>query len=181
MNQKLHLLVSNDPVRPVMSNALLTKDNIVVSNFFALVAHSTKEVFSEEFIASIPDGEWLVPEIALKSMSVNKSTYFIENGVLNITKKTGQKESYKLLPNGGNAGKYPPFEYVLPIDPEEYKLAHIGINPKLLSNLQDAIDPYSSGVALYFIGEKNNAIIVKTLGSSLKEYKAIIMQVQFEY
>ena len=175
MNQKLHLITATKKdYSEVLKYILLSKENVVVTNAHALVRHDPNEIFDDEFVKSIPDGEWLLSADAAKEM--NRFPYHIENKSLIVNGKS--KMVYDLIKNDTDGLKFPNWEAVIPETFDE-KLNEIGVNPKLLDDLHKAIDPSTTGVKLSFNREMN-AVKVTALSSDLCNYKAIIMPLMLD-
>lgn len=179
MKQKLHLALNKNDYVDVFRYAYLTKSDLVISNGHLLVWHKTEEIFPDSFIKSIPDGEWLIPYMALMWMNKRKAVYSIREG--NILEVIAENVTtiHKLVPNDETITDrpYPDFRSLFN---NEYdyntELNHIGVKPEFLLKVKNAIDPYGMNVVLYF-ENLTKQMKVKVTGSDLQRYKAIIMPV----
>jgi hypothetical protein len=173
MKQKLHLVLGKDDLRPIFKFMLLSREVVVATNSHILVVHDPNEIFEQHFIDTIPDGEWLVPAKAVQEMSKPKAFYYVKDGYLNIEIK-GSKTAYKMIPNGGEEGTYPNYTVVIP-ESYGYEANIIQVNPALLNDLRQAIEPESPGVILEFSGLGRAMKVRVSDRFDIKNYKAVIM------
>lgn len=177
MRQKLHLLTLKPKEfgREAFRYVFINKKNVIVTNAFALVIHMSDEILPQYFVDSLPDGDWLIKPEAAKAMNDPKSVYSIENGVLVVVSGKNQKMLFDLIP----LKDVEDGEMLLKSDevvPKEFnkEVNTIGVNPLLLYNTIQAIDPDCDGAKLSFCDDYR-AIKVEVIGSSVCLYKAIIM------
>lgn len=173
MKQKLHLIIDEKCFRDILHYALLTKEEIVVTDAHALVIHKTSVIFSPDFVDSIPDGRWIITKAVLQKMNAKGATYVINNGNMEITVK-GQKAIYPILSEEHFAyERFPKYRDVIP---NEYKgeLNLIGLNPTFLDNIRQAIDPDNKSVAIQF-SDDTHAFKVTVIGTDVTDYTAILM------
>lgn len=150
MRPKLAELTGKDDLRPFFKFGLLTKEHIVVSNAFALVAHKTKSIFDNDFVASIPtDKAILIPAVTLKEMNKKGVTYSLKAGEIPEMefKLKNNSYSHKLEYDGVN-DKYPDWESVIPEKFEEEMGKVFAFNASLLNTIMQAINPDSEIVHL---------------------------------
>jgi hypothetical protein len=171
MRQKLHLVTAKDELRPVMNYALLTKERITVTDAHSLVSHLCTEIFDELFTNSIPEGEWLIPESALKLMNKPKAKYWIEGTELVINDK-GATSKHPLKENGKDM-KFPNWQLIIPDENRTTPVETIGVNTKILENTRQAIDS-DFQLALTFTGG-DRPIILTSFNKDLKGCISIIM------
>ena len=173
MRQKLHLamLKPKEFGGEALKYMLLSKSRCVVTDAHALVIHNPLEIFDEDFWVKIPDGEWLVPYDAVEMMSKKNAAYYIEDKNIYVI-VNGKKSAFGILENNV-AFKYPAVDNVIPKE-FTFESNSICVNPALLNNLRQAIDPDMPGVLLEFSGEER-AMKVTVPKTDVKEYIAIIM------
>ena len=155
---KLHLACAKDALRPVMEHILITKDEIVATDAHILAILKTKDVFSDEFIAEMP-------ERFLIHKSQWKDFY---NGAFNFTFKdkaicvhyNGYEVLHKIK-NEGDSIKYPNYDAFIPNQSDTKSLCEIGLNAFSLKTIVEALTfPYDvKTVKLQFFGA-NRAILV---------------------
>ena len=172
MRPKLFKVLATDDLRPALNHALLTKEWIVATDGHVLVAHKTTDIFDSYFVESIPEGRHLVTPECLKAMNKAKATYYIKDNSIVVDVK-GAISIYPLIKDGEEY-TYPQWENVLPDESHLKVIEAISINPKLLYNAIQAIDPDSHIVRMYFTGG-DKAIILKAPSSVYKNCRAIKM------
>jgi hypothetical protein len=175
MRQKLHLLTSKDDYRSNLHYALLTKERITVTNAHALVSHANKDIFDQSFIDTIPEGEWLIDVSTLKLMCKAKTTYHIEHTNTlpdMVIDDKGAISKYGLLKNGQQF-TFPNWPYVVPERKHIVELSIIQFSPKLLADVQQAIDP-DCDIIMEFTGH-DRAMLLKTSNPEITDCIAILM------
>jgi len=172
MQTKLHLVLDPKCYIQSLTYMFINKEECAVSDTSVLLVHKCNEIFPEEFVDSIPEGDWLIPYEAVKKMNTKGATYLIKSDQILITIK-GAVTMFPITKNGTDGLRYPQFKQVIPT---EYngQLNSICLNPELLLNLAQAIDPDYVGVILKW-SDGEHAMSVRAKNSIAKNYKAILM------
>lgn len=173
MKQKLHLIINEKCYRDILRYAFLNHDEVCVSDAHALVVHKTKNIFPEVFVASIPDGNWLIPKDVLKKMNTKGANYMFVGENIEIDIK-GSKTLHPIKKEDVvSTGNYPAYQSVIP---KEFngELNQVALNPALLDNIRQAIDPDCEAVQIQFC-DAIHAMRVSIPTSYVSDYTAILM------
>lgn len=174
MKQKLHLIIDEKCYRDILRYALLTKEEICVTDAHALVVHKTSVIFPEVFVASIPDGRWLIPKDVLKKMNTKGAEYMFVGENIEIDIK-GSKTLHPIKREDiVSTGMFPDYKRVIP-KTYDGKLNAVALQPEFLDNIRQALDPDMDIVYLYF-SDGAHAMNVRVPETSyVKDYIAILM------
>lgn len=132
---QMHLVCSDDELRPSMQYVEVTKENVTATNAHVLVTHNTKNIFSEQFIEAIPDifyihrkhwAQLCKPHIQI--------TY--DDGLI-TQHLDGYKNVFK--PEIEPHWKYPAWRSIIPNKLERQPIDSIGLSPKFFDRLQKAM------------------------------------------
>jgi hypothetical protein len=135
---KLHLVCSDEELRPALSVVKVDKEFTFSSDAHILVRHKTSELFKVPFVESLPHGGIMVPRNAI-AILCRKSTFEVslsdDKRFILLHQKDGSIIQYKLYADGG----YPDANKIIP-DPKDCKpLSEIGLNSSLLDRLSDGL------------------------------------------
>lgn len=175
MIPKIYECLGKDPLRTVLNYAFITKKKTVATDAHVLIAYNTEELFDEDFIGALPDEGILVDEITLRDMA-KKDVQLIalSDKIIVGHKVRGEpRPSYFDFKTQEQIGTFPNWEAIIP-GKNEAPLSHIGINPKHLLRLQNAMGADVAGVACYFTGQ-HGAILVEPINSMYESITAIVM------
>ena len=155
MKPKLHALTSKDDYRPALSYGLLTKQNIVVTDAHALVAHKCASLFDQDFIDAIPEDKGiLVPAATLKEMNKKGVTYMLKAGEVPEMEFTFKDHSYPhRLEYDGQIHTFPNWESVLPTSFDEQFVDAVLFNARIMHIVKQAINPDSEIVKIKSSGQ----------------------------
>jgi hypothetical protein len=176
MIPKIYECLGKDQLRPVFSYAFVTKKKTVATNANVLIAYDTKELFGEDFVNVLPDEGILLDADTLKDMAKRDVQLISLNGKIEVKHliKGEYKTSYFDFKTQEQVATFPNWEMVIPKKTKGKVPAAIGINAKLLTQLQNAMGFDVCGVRLYFNGT-NKPIICEPVNSMYESTIAIIM------
>lgn len=187
--QQLHLICgSNDLKQPITQYVFLTKEEVIATDTFCAVVHKTKDLFSEEFVDNIKEGnKFLIHKDIWEEISKpNIVSIELKENQITTTDKKNLLKSF-IIEKEDKIGKYPNVKAVIPDENNIDNLCNIvGIAPTILHKLQLAIYPTKPSknsifaLYMYFSGEDegkaSGAIKVKADKSVYdKDFKAVIM------
>lgn len=172
---KLYLAVADDFL-PVMSHAYVTKEFTYASDRHILVRHRTEEIFNTEFCKDIPEQGVFIPYHVLKMIPQAKTIkVLLLNNATQIKLLRKDYNPIFDLPKIDDLGKYPDADKLLNSNDPTQPLEEIALNPALLHNLIQAMDP-SSTVRMKFKGANKNIICSpNTDAPDYPSVKALIM------
>ena len=158
---KLHLVCSNDDLRPTLNCVCVNKEFTYATNANILVRHKSSEIFEEDFISSLPDKEILIPATAI-SIICKKSTLKIsltdDKQQIKLHQVDGSIIFYNLYDDGC---VYPNCEKIIPDENKYCSIDKIAINAKLLFYLSEGLGCNVPIMKMYFYGP-SKAILVKS-------------------
>jgi hypothetical protein len=171
---KLHLVCSDDDLRPVISCVCVDKEYTFASDAHILVRHKTSEIFKDAFIESLPEGQILIPGKAIFFVCQKMTTGVSlsdDKKLFQIHRKDESVISFKLF-----TGTYPKANNIIP-DPKDMKpVDEIGINSGLLDRLSDGFGCDMPILRMRFF-DKTKAIYVTSNQTEYKSAVGIIMPV----
>lgn len=139
MNFKLHMACGKDDLRPAMTNVFVTKQFCVASDSHILAAVPTSDIFSDdESINNIPEeGMYVNANDWRKLITANYVEYDGEFVVAHFPRKSpAHVKPIKV----GDIGPFPNWKAIIPSSERFASVPRIGINPKLMYNLHQALD-----------------------------------------
>lgn len=134
---KLHLVTSNNELRPAMCCVCIGKEFTYASDAHILVRHKTSEIFKPEFVESLPEQPILVPGKCFKLVcqkSTTKVSLSDDKKYFQIHRLDSSVISYKLV-----SENYVNAESIIPNPKNSQPLKEIGINSNLLDRLSDGL------------------------------------------
>jgi hypothetical protein len=170
MTPRLHKILEREAIREQLGYAMLNRDYIVATNAHALVEHSTETFFGRHNRKEIPKGkQFKVPRKLCEMMSYGTShALFIAPNIISIAYQ-GALMQFALE----ETKDYKDYRQILGKPNKEDK-GEIGLQPELLNNLRQAIDPKANIVYLTF-QKGHTPIVVKTQGGEIENYRALLM------
>lgn len=152
-----------DNYRPVYGYINLTKDYVYATNAHIIVRHKTHEVFKDTFIETIPDNGVLIPANAWK-LARNKKTTRIAFTEDKLKIELYQEDSSIITYGLGNHLNYVDCESVMPKKEDWTDLKEIGMTPRILNLLSDAME--CSTIKLQFYGANKAMLCLPNQSSS---------------
>lgn len=177
MLPKLHLICSTDELRPAMTCVQITKKDLRATDAISLAIIPTAKTALAE--CDLPDAPVYLHRDSYKMLTA-PSIIKIDFDVLSdqFIVYHAKNKPITVVPLTKMDERYPDFEPMLPSQSDAQPLTSIGVNPKLLLNLAEALaEPGQKNlnVALGFIA-KNRTIIVRSIESGMDSI-AVIMPV----
>jgi hypothetical protein len=174
-NFKLHLATSKDSLRPAMQSILITKTDIVSTDAHIMAVVPTGDIFDIDSIQCIPDKGLLIDGQIWKSIyTAEQITIYETNGGYKICGHFKSKPSmeFKVEKNGDGAN-FPNWLSVVPTEDKREEMGLIGINPKLLFNLSEAIGA-DMGLRLETNGRQKGIVVCPINKEDNKSYGLIM-------
>jgi hypothetical protein len=171
---KLHLACSDEELRPVMQHILVTKKEICASDAHILVIHQTKDIFSKEFIESMP-AKFLIHKEQWKQICKKHIALKFENGAIEVI-YNGYSIMHKIKTPEINL-VYPDYKKIMLKKKDKEDVGEIGISSELLHKLTDAMfyNYQTKGLKLEFFGQTKHIIVTSSSGES--KVKGLIMPI----
>jgi hypothetical protein len=172
---KLHLVCSDDDLRPVMSCVCVDKEYTFASDVHILVRHKTSELFTDAFIESLPEGQILIPRKAIFLVCQKMTTEVSlsdDKKLFQIHRKDESIISFKLFTDG----TYPNGNSVIPDLKDMKPVDEIGISSNLLDRLSDGLGCERPILRLRFF-DKMRAIYVTSIFTDYGSAVGVIMPV----
>lgn len=164
---KLDLICGRDDLRPEMTHVKVTKEVMVATNAHVIGVIPTKLMFSEDFIAEIPESGILIHYEDWKKLSSSENVVWKSEDVIRVIYKGSKRDVLIQVDNEDNVGKFPNWEAVFPTEQmRTCELNKVGLNLKLALDLQNALG--LSTLALQFSGA-SKAIYVSPISKDLDD------------
>lgn len=169
---KLHLVCSDDDLRPAMQCIQVGKEFTFASDAHILVRHKTSEIFKDEFVQTLPENPILIPRKAIY-LVCQKATIKVslsdDKTSFQIHRTDGSLISYKLVNES-----YPNANSIIPDRKNCKPLKEIGINASLLERLTEGMGCNIPIVHMYFF-DIHQAIYVTSEYTDYQSATGIIM------
>ena len=167
---KIENCLSKDQFRPVLNFALLTRENIIASDAHVLAVLQTKDYFSDDFVTALGDKRYLIPRAACKALAAKKvQNVWLKDDCLHVL--NGSEQIFP-LETEERIGAFPAWDRILPKMEDKLPTEQIGINPKLMVALQDAIGN-EFPVRVTFFGP-TRAMLVHSTDPETASYGAVM-------
>ena len=139
MNFKLHMVCGKDDLRPAMTNVLVTKEFCVATDSHTMAIVPTSDILSDqESIDRIPEeGMYVNANDWRKLITANFISYDGEFIVAHFPRKSPAHVKPIEIKD---IGPFPNWKAVLPSSERFASVPRIGVNPKLMYNLHQALD-----------------------------------------
>ena len=139
MNFKLHMACGKDELRPSMTNVFVTKQFCVATDSHLMAIVPTADIFTgEKSIENIPEeGMYVNANDWRKLIAANFVEYDGEFVVGHFPRKSPAHVKPIAVKD---IGPYPKWEAVIPSADRFDSVSRIGVNPKLMYNLYQALD-----------------------------------------
>jgi len=138
MNFKLHFACSKDDLRPSMTQVYVTKENIVATDANILAVVPTKDVFDDPSIDLLPEEGLYIDSNDWKKLV--GAYQVIYNGEFVVAFFPRKSEAHVRPRTIEDVGNYPQWEQIVPDTSKFDSVGRIGLNPKMLYNLHQALD-----------------------------------------
>lgn len=172
---KLHLVCSNDDLRPTMSHVKIDKEFTFASDAHILVRHKTLEIFKEDFVSSLPEGGIMIPRKAVSILcqkSTSKISLTDDKKQVQLHQMDGSVIIYKCFFDQ----QYPDANRIIPDKKDCQKLSEIGLSAGLLKQLSDGMGCDIPILVLRFFGA-SKAILCTSNHTDYNSAIGIIMPV----
>ena len=154
--KKLHLccISKKDEVsKKERAYILVTKKECVATNSNVLAVVPTTEIFTEDFIAEMPE-RFLVYRDDWAELTKSKTVLeFVDNSIKGFVKTAITINIH----TEEEIGRFPQYREAIPLSKDKRDIGQIGINANLLSVLQTALD--CQAVELTFFGEARGILV----------------------
>jgi len=139
MNFKLHMACGKDELRPAMTNVFVTKQFCIATDAHIMAVVPTSDVFSDEkSMTNIPDeGMYVNANDWRKLITANYIEYDGDFIVAHFPRKS---PAHVKPIDVKDIGPYPNWQAVVPSSERFASIPRIGVNPKLMYNLHQALD-----------------------------------------
>jgi len=149
MNFKLHFACSKDDLRPSMTQVYVTKKNIVATDANILAVVPTEDVFDDPSIELLPEEGMYIDSNDWKKLV--GAYQVIYNGEFVVAFFPRKSEAHVRPRTIEDVGNYPQWEQIVPDASKFDSVGRIGLIPKMLYNLHQALDVPT--FKLEFIGD----------------------------
>lgn len=155
----MHFACSDDKLRPAMSHIEITKSHTAASDGRILVAHNTKDIFSNEFIEVMPEKFYLHKNIWRDLAKPHISVYYDLEKQMVVQVLDGYKMYY--CPIIDFQWKYPKWESVIPKIEDKKAIDTIGLSLDVTDNFKKAFFmPNELKQAVFTFFGANNGVLV---------------------
>lgn len=171
---KLHLVCSDDDLRPLMSHVCVDKEFTFASDAHILVRHKTSEIFEDDFVASLPKNQILINRKAVLLIcqkATEKISLSDDKKMIQLHRKDESIISFKLYESDK---KYPDANKIIPNPKNMKPIDEIGIVSNLLDRLADGLGCYYPVLRMRFF-DKMQAIYVTSTYTDYESAVGIIM------
>jgi hypothetical protein len=179
-NFKLHLATSKDKFRPVMQSILITKTDIVATDAHIMAIVPTGDIFDSASIQCIPDNGLLIDGQIWRSIHTAENINISEsNGQYRIGAYFRNKPSMEFkIEKNGDGENFPNWLSVVPTEDKREEMGLIGLSPKLLFNLSEAIGA-DMGLRLETNG-RQKGIVVRPINKEDNKSYGLIMPIKVD-